>query len=51
MGGEMNWQTALQHYTEYLTAIGRPKTTIDLRRFQLAYLAKSLNKAPGRPTV
>ena len=46
----MDWDTALADYNDYLTAIGRPKTTRDLRRFQLGYFAKSLNLPPGRIT-
>lgn len=40
------WDTLIGEYVTYLVAIGRPKTTRDLRRFQLAYLAKSTNMAP-----
>ena len=40
-----DWDGIIADYVSYMTAIGRPKTTIDLRRYQLAYLAKSLNLA------
>lgn len=33
----------VMQYTQHLAAIGRPKTTIELRRCQLRYLFKSLN--------
>jgi integrase len=46
----MTWETTLSAYIAYLTAIGRPKTTIDLRRFQIAYMAKSINKQPAAIT-
>jgi integrase len=44
------WNTLIDGFDTYMTAIGRPKTTRDLRRYQIAYLAKSLNIAPGRVT-
>ncbi|UJL29905.1 tyrosine-type recombinase/integrase [Mycolicibacterium vanbaalenii] len=40
----MHWDRVVGEYLAFLTAIGRPKTTCNLRRFQLFYLAKSLNK-------
>lgn len=52
MGEHMSdWDGIIADYVTYMTAIGRPKTTIDLRRYQLAYLAKSLNLAPARITA
>jgi integrase/recombinase XerC len=35
--------TLIARYEKHLRGIGRPKTTIELRRHQLRYLAKSLN--------
>ena len=37
------WTKHVTEYVAFLTAIGRPKTTCNLRRFQLTYLGKSLN--------
>jgi len=45
-----DWDGIIADYVSYMTAIGRPKTTIDLRRYQLAYLAKSLNLPPQKIT-
>lgn len=45
-----NWGAFAADYVGYLIAIGRPRTTVDLRRYQLAYLAKSLNLSPIRIT-
>lgn len=42
------WDTIIGQWVEWMTAIGRPKTTRDLRRYQLLYLAKSLNLEPTR---
>ena len=47
----LSWDGLISDYVTYMTAIGRPKTTIDLRRFQLAYLAKSLNLPAARITA
>lgn len=40
------WDAIIDDYVTYLVAIGRPRTTVDLRRYQLRYLAKSLNMIP-----
>jgi integrase len=44
------WDTLIGEYTSYLRAIGRPATTVDLRRNQLRYLAKSLHMQPDKIT-
>jgi integrase len=44
------WHQLIDGWDTYQNAIGRPKTTRDLRRYQIAYLAKSLNITPGRVT-
>ena len=44
------WGTLIDGWIAWMTAIGRPKTTQDLRRYQILYLAKSLNIEPGRLT-
>jgi integrase len=41
-----DWGTAINLYAAWLTAIGRPATTIRLRRHQLDYLGRSLNLPP-----
>jgi integrase/recombinase XerC len=46
----MEWGEAITAYRGYLTAIGRPRTTIELRRHQLAHLGRSINLPPGRIT-
>lgn len=46
----MDWDAALHGYVAYMIAIGRPKTTRDLRQYQVAYLAKSINLPPRRIT-
>jgi integrase len=40
------WDTLIDGYDTYMSAIGRPKTTRDLRRYQIQYMAKSLNLDP-----
>jgi integrase/recombinase XerC len=42
-----DWDELIAAYVVELTAIGRPPTTIKLRRFQLRHLARSLNIAPS----
>lgn len=42
------WDTAIAEYVRYMVAIGRPKTTRELRRHQLAYLGRSINLPPDR---
>ncbi|MBJ7383002.1 MAG: tyrosine-type recombinase/integrase [Mycolicibacterium sp.] len=44
------WGNPIAQYMRYLTAIGRPATTVRLRRDQLRHLARSLNIAPGEVT-
>lgn len=44
------WDVLIDEYERSLIAIGRPKTTIELRRNQLRYCAKSLNMRPDRIT-
>ena len=44
------WDRLLNDYVRYLKAIGRPPTTINLRKHQIKHLAKSLNLAPDRIT-
>lgn len=46
----MIWDEAISAYRAYLAAIGRPKTTIELRRHQLAHLGRSINLPPARIT-
>lgn len=45
-----HWGTIITAYVGFMTAIGRPKTTIELRRHQLAHLGRSLNLRPDRIT-
>lgn len=44
------WGHLIEEYTTHLKAIGRPDTTIRLRREQLQYLARSLNKPANNIT-
>ena len=44
------WNPLIEAWVAWMTAIGRPVTTRDLRRHQIGYLAKSLNLTPGRIT-
>ncbi|AQT78341.1 hypothetical protein B1R94_02460 [Mycolicibacterium litorale] len=44
------WDSVIDAYVAYMKAIGRPKTTIDLRKFQILYLAKSINLTPAAIT-
>ena len=46
----MSWKSLLTQYICYLTAIGRPATTRDLRKYQIAYMAKDLNLKPNKIT-
>jgi integrase len=46
----MTWDEAITAYRSYLSAIGRPRTTIDLRRHQLGHLGRSINLPPARIT-
>jgi integrase len=46
----MTWDEAITAYRAYMTAIGRPRTTIELRRHQLAHLGRSTNLPPRRIT-
>jgi integrase/recombinase XerC len=41
------WDDLTSAYLVWLAAIGRPNTTRELRRFQLAYLGKTLDKPPA----
>ena len=45
------WAKIVSDYVAYMKAIGRPKTTIDLRRHQIAHLCRSLNLHPARITA
>jgi integrase len=49
-GENKMWHQLIDGWDDYQTAIGRPRTTRDLRRYQISYLAKSLNIEPGRVT-
>lgn len=40
------WEYLIGAYLIYMAAIGRPQTTIDLRKYQLQHLARSLNVEP-----
>jgi integrase/recombinase XerC len=44
------WDTLIDGFDTYMAAIGRPRTTRDLRRYQILYLAKSINIQPQRLT-
>lgn len=44
------WESAIESYMAFLVAIGRPKTTRDLRYYQLVYLARSTNTPLDRIT-
>ena len=44
------WNTLIDGFDTYMAAIGRPRTTRDLRRYQILYLAKSINIEPHRLT-
>jgi integrase len=44
------WNQLIDGWGQYMSAIGRPKTTRDLRRYQIAYLAKSINIHPQNLT-
>ena len=45
-----NWDLQIDRYIAYLVAIGRPKTTRDLRMYQLLYFAKTANLPIDRIT-
>jgi integrase/recombinase XerC len=44
------WDQLTTHYCDYLTAIGRPATTIGLRRYQITHLGHVLAVDPTRVT-
>lgn len=46
MSNTNEWSSLIGAYLVYLSAIGRPQTTIKLRRDQLRHLARSTNIAP-----
>ncbi|GJJ23129.1 tyrosine-type recombinase/integrase [Mycolicibacterium mageritense] len=45
-----SWDSLVHAYMNYLVALGRPRTTRNLRRDQLNYLAKSINLPVSRIT-
>lgn len=50
MTGIESWDALIESYERHLRGIGRPKTTIELRRNQIRYLVKSLHMPVGRIT-
>jgi hypothetical protein len=47
MPQQNQWPHFIGEYLRYLVAIGRPQTTVRLRRDQLRHLARSINLQPG----
>ncbi|GJJ20068.1 tyrosine-type recombinase/integrase [Mycolicibacterium mageritense] len=45
-----SWDSLIQGYVNYLIAIGRPRTTRQLRQWQVTYLRQSLNMPVDRIT-